>query len=130
LGYLLPEFIQEPVPKSALQLYDLAFLNEIGRGDPAFLERMIRLFLTEIPPNVTELNRAYEQGDLAIVKSLAHRLKSTAEAMGIVSIQQDLVVIEKMAADNLKGVKLDAHISRLTQVMTTVCSQLTERLVV
>lgn len=116
------------MPKSSPQLYDLAFLNEVGRGDPAFLERMIRLFLTEIPPNIAELNRAYEQSDLSIVRSLAHRLKSTVEAMGIVSLQQDLVVIEKMAADNLKGVKLDAHISRLNQVMELVCSQLTARL--
>ncbi|MBI2275178.1 MAG: Hpt domain-containing protein [Bacteroidetes bacterium] len=114
--------------QSAPPLYDFAFLNEVGRGDPAFLERMIRLFLSDIPPILAELNRAYEQDDPAIVKSLAHRLKSTAEAMGIVAIQQDLVVIEKMAADQLKGRKLNASISRLNQVMESVCSQLTARL--
>lgn len=113
------------MPKSATPLYDLAFLDEVGQGDPAFLERMIRLFLTEIPPVVAELNRAYAQGEMDVVRSLAHRLKSTAESMGIVSLRQDLVVIETMAADNLRGVKLDGHISRLNQIMTTVCSQLT-----
>jgi len=58
----------------------LARLNKFG--GPAFVKKMIDLFLEEVPDRLSAARRGEEAGDLTTVAEAAHSLKASAQNFG------------------------------------------------
>jgi len=78
-------------------LYDLTMIRSVSGGDPAFIKKMILLFMETVPQNVKELVEATTEKNWEQVSKMAHKLKSTVDSMGIKSIHADIRKVEAQA---------------------------------
>ncbi len=82
---------------AAAPLYNLALVTSISGGDPAFVEKMLKLFLDTVPETLGNLAAAAEGGSWQAASKLAHKLKSTVDSMGITSLKNTVRRIERDA---------------------------------
>ncbi|MET0391853.1 MAG: PAS domain S-box protein [Chitinophagaceae bacterium] len=104
-------------------LYDLSHLRQFS-DDPAFITEMTGLFIDEATRAVQEIVAARDQGDLATVRSAAHRIKPSIDSMAINSLHDVIRAIEKAEDHPSARQALDQDISTLQQVMEEVIGQL------
>ncbi|MEO6304249.1 MAG: Hpt domain-containing protein [Bacteroidia bacterium] len=79
---------------------DLSYLREISKGNAAFIDEMIDIFLTENPKEIIDLENAINQKDFGSIKEAAHKMKSTIPFVGIDKlIEKDLVQIENLSLE-------------------------------
>jgi PAS domain S-box-containing protein len=79
------------------QLYDLSKLKAISRGNNDFVDKMIALFVEEVPNSMNIMMDGLNNYDFKKVESVAHRLKPSIQNMGIEKVWRDFASIEMMA---------------------------------
>ena len=78
---------------------DLSYLLAISKGNKAFIDEMIDIFLSENPLEIELLGTAIEEQDHIAIKAYAHKMKSTIPFVGLDKlIEKDLEEIESMAS--------------------------------
>lgn len=107
-------------------LFDLGKLREIGKGNQAFIDKMIKLFSEQAPLSVQEIKEAYGQKDLEKVKAVAHRLKPSIDNMGIHSLTKEIRQIETLALSGDQEQELPGLIEQLETVLVEVVGRLQE----
>jgi len=112
-----------PVPDSPA-LYSLSKLQEISRGNKAFIDKMIHLFIEQFPAACKEMTEAYSLDELAKVKSVAHRIKPMIDNLEITSITTEIRQIEKLAGEGKRSADLEQYIRKLDRVISQVVEQL------
>lgn len=108
----------------AQQLYDLSKLRATSRGNEAFVQRMIKLFLEQIPDSLKQLNDAYKNGDLDKVRGISHQMKPTIDALSIHQLKAEVRLIEKYAEESSNLEELDMLIEKMNQVMQLVLAEI------
>lgn len=76
-------------------LYNLATIESIGGGSREFMRDMMQLFIETMPKLAEDMVNALQAQDWGTVKAVAHQVKPTMELMGIDSLRDDVVTIEK-----------------------------------
>jgi PAS domain S-box-containing protein len=114
--------------KSLAPLYDLANLDSIARGNPDFIQTMIKLFLQHTPPMVTKMKEALEQNDLVTMSALAHKMRPSLDNLGIVSMKETAMLIEKAEASNMSDQELRAQFGMLEETLNLVFESLRKEL--
>lgn len=104
-------------------LYDLSYLEEVGEHDASFVSNMIQLFLTQVPGTLEELNRARATNDRNAIKSLAHRMKSSVDTLGIRSIRDTIRDLE-VAAPGGNWDQIDTLLVTVNEVIARTLLQL------
>jgi len=112
------------LPENAIPLYDLTKLNDIARGNKAFINKMLLLFIEQVPAAVTEIKQAFAAGDLSKVKLVVHRIKPSVDSLGIISIKEDIRNIELNTAELQAAGQLEKLISKLDSVISEVVIEL------
>lgn len=79
------------------KLYDLTTIEEISGGSREFMRDMMQLFIETMPRLANEMVASLEAKNWGGVKAVAHQVKPTMELMGITSLHQDVITIEKSA---------------------------------
>lgn len=87
---------EEPEPV----YYDITEIKTISRGNEAFVSKMLKMFVEQIPVFVAEMMQKLEEGEYTTVGEIAHRIKPTIDNMGIVSSKTIIREIEKMGKAN------------------------------
>lgn len=114
----------EPQPASASdKLYDLALVYGIAGGDEQFVLRMLRLFLDTMPLTLQDMQKETSLENWQQVGKLAHKLKSTVDSMGIVSLKQAIRQIEQNGkkAELIEQIRTDVQL--VTEVMLACAAQ-------
>lgn len=101
-------------------LYDLSKLNEIARNNKVFVDKMINLFIDQIPVAVEEIQAAYLEKNFDAVKRAAHRIKPSIDNMGIGSLKSEVREIEALATENQHSPKLIQLIQQLDSTIKKV----------
>jgi HPt (histidine-containing phosphotransfer) domain-containing protein len=77
---------------------DLSYLFAISKGNKAFIDEMIGIFLSENPLEIELLETAIQERDYEAIKANAHKMKSTIPFVGLDKlIEKDLEEIEGLA---------------------------------
>lgn len=76
-------------------LFDLEVLLQQVGGDEAFMKSMVESYIDKTPEQIQDLAEACQQGDWQQVGALAHKLKSPARMMGMKTITEMLLDIER-----------------------------------
>lgn len=87
---------EEPEPV----YYDITEIKTISRGNEGFINKMLKMFVEQIPVFVNEMLEKHSVGELITVGEIAHRIKPTIDNMGIVSSKTIIREIEKMGKAN------------------------------
>ncbi len=78
-------------------LYNLKSLNELSRGDTAFITKMIAIFVEQMAKNIEMIDIAIDNNDLSVMKKIMHKIKPSIENLSIESIIDDIKYLEKIA---------------------------------
>jgi HPt (histidine-containing phosphotransfer) domain-containing protein len=88
---------------------------------------MIDLFIQQTPAAVKEIVEAYEAGDFAKVKAVAHKMKPSIDNMEISSLVSDIRQIEALALQGKRSEELGILISKLDEVIEKVVADLIQK---
>lgn len=127
LNHPLPLAVTEPnksflIPNEIL--YNLSALNEISRGNKAFVKKMITLFCNQAPDLVIQIKDAVQSGDWPRMGAVAHKLKPSIDNLGIEKLKLLIREIEKAGKDNNFTLNLHDKIKILENVISDVIGQL------
>jgi len=111
-------------PPSANPLFDLTRLNTISKGNQTFVNKMINLFLDEVPHFTEEMLTAYTSGNFDFIKKTAHRIKPTLGNLGINALKDDIQTIEDLAAGQNPSGHLLELLRRTNGVVINVAGEL------
>lgn len=79
------------------KIYNLNYLQEVSKGNIAFMLDMIHIFLTKTPETLDLLRLELESKNWEMVGFYAHKLKATYSYMGMQELREYLILIEKSA---------------------------------
>jgi PAS domain S-box-containing protein len=105
-------------------LFDLSQLHIIAKGNQGFVEKMKKLFVEQTPVAIKEIKSAYVEGDYQKISKIAHRIKPSIDAMGIVSLKNEILEIESSAVEYGKSDRLETLIDKLDNIIGRVVREL------
>jgi HPt (histidine-containing phosphotransfer) domain-containing protein len=105
-------------------IYDLQYLRDISNGDGLFVNKMIGLFILHAPELAKEIKKAHSVNDFVRVNKTAHLLKSSINAMGILSLKKDIAEIESATPAEQSSMQFGVLLTRLNTVIDTVVNEL------
>jgi CheY-like chemotaxis protein/HPt (histidine-containing phosphotransfer) domain-containing protein len=79
---------------------DLSYLHELSDNNKEFEKEVIELFLTQVPPQMQELDIAVSTSNYADVKMLAHKLKSSTAVTIGKKLMPHFELLEEKAVKN------------------------------
>lgn len=85
-----------------MPVVDVKVLAGLIGDDPRMIRVFLHKFLNSVPDNIGDIRKSLDRGDFKAVKSYAHKLKSSAAAIGAVRMAKICVDIENSIA-NVQG---------------------------
>ena len=108
-------------------LFDLSELEQLSRGNTAFVIKMAGMFCELTPPMVTEMIAAYHDRDLEKMGALAHKIKPSLDNLRVISLKQPIRDIELAGRENNFDPELPALLEKTEAVISKVIGQMKER---
>jgi PAS domain S-box-containing protein len=105
-------------------LFSLSKIEDLAQGDPTFVEEMIAVFIEQATLSIQQMKIAFEKGDIARIKSVAHRIKPTIDNMCIDSLMQEIRDIETNAESLLARHQLESMIEMIERTFKKIIIQL------
>ena len=81
------------------RLYDLKNIRTLSRGDEAFIQKMLTIFITQIRETLPLVEKSFEIGDYLEIARLVHKIKPSIDGFGIYSIQDTVRSLEVQAKE-------------------------------
>lgn len=100
--------------------YSLSKLEEISRGNKAFVIKMINLFIAQVPGNVQRMEAAFQSGDLDQMGALAHRVKPTLDNLCITELRDVIRAIEHAGKTGEHTEDLETQLKLVQEIITDV----------
>jgi CheY-like chemotaxis protein len=100
-------------------LYDLHRIEAIGQGKEAFTNKMIRLFIDQVPAILQELQAAGAKADFQTIHEKAHLLKPILHNFAIDSLYEPIRELDDIALAHTPSARIDA----LVQTISTVAGE-------
>ncbi len=110
--------------KENMKQFDLSNLKLIGRGNDAFVSKMIQLFIKTVPDVLQQMQEAYDQKQWKKLAALAHRIKSTISSMDIKTLEEDIELLENPHTVDKDEAETLFHLNHLINVMSEAVQQL------
>jgi hypothetical protein len=84
------------------RLYNLNNLYLIQKEGDAFIESMVKIFISTMPNYLQDLTEAAKSNDLKKVYFCAHKMKSSVDLLNIAVVKKDLLNLEEYAKNAVK----------------------------
>ena len=101
-------------------LYDLSQLEKMSRGNAAFIQKMISIFMDLAYENMAKLEEALANDDLQTIQKIAHKIKPSIDQMGIESLKDVVRKVEKYDLASGSKQELSALIGKIVEVLGAV----------
>ncbi|MFD0750372.1 ATP-binding protein [Mucilaginibacter calamicampi] len=96
------------------RLYNISMIESIGKSNPAFIEKMIVMFVDFVSKDFEKLKDAASKNNWAEVGQIAHKLKSTFGNMGVNTLVPFVFDLETQTGDPNALIKaLDAGLEKV-----------------
>ncbi|GAB3300928.1 hybrid sensor histidine kinase/response regulator [Hymenobacter tenuis] len=117
----ITELLQKPAVADAApsSSYDLTKLQALAHGRHAFVEKIIRSFLTHIPESLSQLEEAAAAHDWVRVNAVIHHIKPGVESLGVRGVADALQQLQQDSA----GLEADTHIRQAAVTEIVHCIQ-------
>jgi CheY-like chemotaxis protein/HPt (histidine-containing phosphotransfer) domain-containing protein len=109
---------------SETPLFNLDHLIKISRGNQVFIQKMITLFINQIPDSIDKIQKAYELKDFEILKTTAHKIKPIIDNLGIAELHDDIRTIELLAHEQNDESELPLLIEKVCFTLNETIEQL------
>lgn len=115
---------EENITNNHHKLYNEELIMGMGKNKPAFIEKMIGLFLKTMPTDMELLDNSASKKDWKMVEKTAHRMKSAIRGMGIEKAVKPIKLIEEMAQTKPNDLDLLNQIKILNGILIMVIQQI------
>ena len=106
------------------KLYDLEKLNRLLNGNQEQIKKLTKLFIEQLEKSIDQIAKAYSINDLESINKITHRIRPSIDNMGIVSLKDVTIFIEKQTQENKQTAELNKNIEFLLDQLNKVLSQL------
>jgi HPt (histidine-containing phosphotransfer) domain-containing protein len=87
---------------------NLEYLVDLSKGNDQFVKDMVKIFLEENPGEIDLLGKGVKQHDFNLIRTSAHKLRSTAPFVGVDRIIEDEIAeLERLAAEYSSEKKIE-----------------------
>ena len=98
-----------------------------GEEAPEVIRELLTMFLQQTPSQVETIQSAFQTGDLATVRRVAHTLKSSSGSVGAYALAELCRQVEDLAAHG-QGAALSPLVPQLVEIATMTTQVLREYL--
>ena len=106
------------------KLYDDQLLREMGKGNTAFIHKMVHLFLKTMPADIELLKQYTSDNNCEMVSKTAHRMKSAIDGMGIQALRATIREVETLGKTATDIDPIHGLVNHITGILTEVMQQL------
>jgi HPt (histidine-containing phosphotransfer) domain-containing protein len=93
---------------------DLSYLNDLSRGNKVFIKEMLSIFIAENPAEMNAIENAINEVNYDLIRSTAHKLKSTIPFIGLDKIVgSDVAEMESLAFNRSDIEQIKTHFSKV-----------------
>jgi PAS domain S-box-containing protein len=110
----------------ANNLYDLAAIRAISRGNENFVIKMVNMFVEQTPVQVAQMELHYHHSDYKSMAAIAHKIRPSIDNMGIVSLKEAIREIERIGKTGLDADGLAGLLQQVSTVLRSVIESLQE----
>lgn len=75
-------------------LYNLSIVESMGSTDATFINKLIRIFIDSILPELNQMNEAHQNKDFEMLASKAHSMKSNIDLFCVRSLEKTIRILE------------------------------------
>lgn len=111
-------------PGGEKTLYSLEKLHYTGRDNPDFVQKMIQLFIVQIPAGIREIQTAYAAGHFAVVAATAHRIEPILNNFCISLLKEEIGEMQFLAGKRRPSARLEELINNLDLITTQIAENL------
>jgi HPt (histidine-containing phosphotransfer) domain-containing protein len=113
--------------EKAYKTVNLDYLQEVSNGNKKFIRDMIKLFLTEVPEELSKLEQTINEKDFEGIRESAHKLKSSIPFVGLDKIiRHELSEIEQLGAAGEDHERIVSLFSKVKQTCGEAIAELQE----
>jgi CheY-like chemotaxis protein len=117
-----------PKTRRSKPLYSLARLKAVNKNNPAFIKKMIGLFIEVVPPAVEQIRSGYDTQDFAAIARAAHKIKPVLHNFCVRGLEEEIKMIEEMALKQMPSDLLAPLIAGLVRVSAQVVKTLEKKI--
>ena len=103
--------------------FDLSSLKEMAKGDEAFVQKMIHLFVDRTPPSITSIRAHFDLDEREEIQRIAHKLKPSMDYLHIEPLTTDIRLLENTATTASRE-ELENVILKVENATATVITDL------
>ena len=104
---------------------NLDYLQSLSKGNKKFEADMIRLFLEEVPSEISQLQEGIDKEDYGKIRAAAHKMKSTIPFAGVDRvIGNELSSVEQLAREGHNLQVIQDEFRKIRQACETACREL------
>ena len=118
------DIILEPVVTE--KSTNLSSLNNLSRGNSEFVQKMITIFIAQTTETIEKVEDAIEVKNYLEVSRLIHKIKPSIEGIGIISILEEVKLLEKISAENNNKKLINSLFNTIKFTLEKVILQLKE----
>ncbi|WP_224999560.1 PAS domain S-box protein [Cesiribacter sp. SM1] len=119
-----PAAASADIVKASGQLYSLHKLYQQSNNNPAFVERMVNLFVKTCSDQLITLHDCLEQGEAASLREVAHRLKPSIDLFDIRCQKQSVRKLEQIELSEMQTPDGWKSVENFISCLQTVIEQL------
>jgi PAS domain S-box-containing protein len=116
-----PEF---PETASIEKLYNLTTLQNLSRNNNEFVLKMVGIFVEQTIATIEKIDAALESNNFLEISRLIHKIRSSTDNMGILSIRSEMKTLEKIAKETQNKGQITAIYKLVKETLQLVISQL------
>jgi HPt (histidine-containing phosphotransfer) domain-containing protein len=106
------------------KLIDLTYLKDLSDGSDGFVEKMLLLFLEQMPEAISNLEKHFHNQDWNSLRTTAHKLKASYMFIGVKELPEMVGSVEEYAANRTKLDVLPVIISDIKNISHKILEEL------
>lgn len=106
------------------KLYDLTMVETISGGDKAFVAKMVKLFVDTIPQTMRDMEKSAAEQQWENTGKLAHKMKSTIDSMGIVTLKAEIRALEANGKASENTDQIPEQVRHINEVLANCIEQI------
>lgn len=113
--------VANELQNSQFQYLDLTYMRSLSAGDTGFEKTVTEQFIFNLPTHLSELKSAYENNDFALVRLIAHDLKTTVSIMGFLPLVEERLDLLETATQ--KSIELNKVLDELSDLFAIALNE-------
>lgn len=113
--------VANELQNSQFQYLDLTYMRSLSAGNTGFEKTVTEQFIFNLPTHLSELKSAYENNDFALLRLIAHDLKTTVSIMGFLPLVEERLDLLETATQ--KSIELNKVLDELSDLFAIALNE-------